>query len=82
MVGGFHADQPDKGVRAAVLDRAWDSHCREIGAAIGKALGNTCLTNLWISDGMKDTPADRKSQRERLVESLDAVFKKKIDRKH
>jgi len=30
----------------------------------------------------KDTPADRKSPRERLVESLDAVFKKKIDRKH
>ena len=48
---------------------------REIGAAFGKALGKTCLTNLWIPDGMKDTPADRKGPRERLAESLDAVFK-------
>jgi L-rhamnose isomerase len=30
---------------------------------------------------MKDTPADRRGPRERLVESLDAVFKKKIDAK-
>lgn len=69
----------DKGIR-----QFWIEHgirCREIGAAIGKALGKTCLTNLWIPDGIKDTPADRKGPRERLVESLDAVFKKKIDRK-
>ena len=26
---------------------------------MGKALGNTCVTNLWIPDGMKDTPIDR-----------------------
>src|SRR4029453_5793541 len=52
-----------------------------IGGAIGRALGKTCLTNLWIPDGMKDTPADRKGPRERLAESLDAVFKKKIDPK-
>ena len=63
----------------------WIEHgirCREIGAAIGKALGKTCVTNLWIPDGMKDTPADRKGPRERLLESLDAVFKKKISPKH
>jgi L-rhamnose isomerase len=30
---------------------------------------------------MKDTPADRKGPRERLLESLDAIFKKRIDRK-
>ncbi len=30
---------------------------------------------------MKDTPADRKGPRERLAESLDAIFRKKIDRK-
>jgi len=54
--------------------------CREIGAAIGKALGKTCVTNLWIPDGMKDTPADRRGPRERLAASLDAMLKKKIDR--
>jgi L-rhamnose isomerase len=76
---GMTLAHPEKDIR-----RFWIEHgirCREIGAAIGKALGKTCLTNLWIPDGMKDTPADRKGPRERLVESLDAIFKKKIDRK-
>ena len=26
---------------------------------MGRALGQTCVTNVWIPDGMKDTPADR-----------------------
>lgn len=79
VAGGFTLTSPDEGIR-----RFWIEHgirCREIGAAIGKALGKSCLTNLWIPDGMKDTPVDRKGPRERLVESLDAIFKKKIDRR-
>ena len=71
--------------RDADIRKFWIAHgirCREIGAAMGKAQGDACLVNLWIPDGMKDTPADRKGPRERLVESLDAVFKKKLDRKH
>jgi L-rhamnose isomerase len=78
--GGFTLTHPDKAIR-----KFWIEHgirCREIGAAIGKGLGKTCCTNLWIPDGMKDTPADRRGPRERLAESLDAVFKPKIDRKH
>jgi len=80
VVGGFTLTS-----RNAAIRKFWIEHgirCREIGAAIGKALGKTCVTNLWIPDGMKDTPADRKGPRERLVESLDAVFKKKINPKH
>ena len=38
-----------------------------------------CVTNLWIPDGMKDTPADRAGPRERLAESLDAIFAEPID---
>ena len=79
VVGGFTLTSPDPAIR-----KFWIEHgirCREIGAAIGKGLGKTCVTNLWIPDGMKDTPADRKGPRERLAESLDAVFKKKIDKK-
>ena len=74
---GFTLSHRDPAIR-----RFWIEHgirSREIGAGIGKALGNTCLTNLWIPDGMKDTPADRKGPRERLAESLDAVFKMKMD---
>ena len=76
---GFTLSHADKGIR-----QFWVEHgicCREIGASIGKALGKTCVTNVWIPDGSKDTPADRKAPRERLAESLDAMFKKKIDPK-
>ena len=37
------------------------------------------MTNVWIPDGFKDTPVDRKGPRERLAESLDAIFAEKID---
>ena len=76
---GMTLSHPDKAVR-----KFWIEHgicSREIGAAFGKALGKTALTNLWIPDGMKDTPADRKAPRERLAESLDAIFARKIDPK-
>jgi L-rhamnose isomerase len=74
---GFTLTHPDASVR-----RFWIEHgirCREIGAGIGKELGSTCLTNLWIPDGMKDAPADRAAPRERLAAALDDVFRKKID---
>ncbi len=76
---GFTLAHPDKSIRQFWIDHG--IRCREIGAAFGKSLGKTCLTNLWIPDGMKDMPADRKGPRERLVEALDAVFAKKIDPK-
>src|SRR5205085_12403299 len=60
----------------------WIAHgqaCRRIGASFGQALGTPCVTNLWIPDGMKDTPIDRLGPRERLLESLDAVFRDAID---
>ena len=63
----------------------WIRHgraCRHVGAAIGQALGKTCVTNLWIPDGMKDTPVDRVGPRERLLDSLDRIFAEPIDRAH
>lgn len=77
---GWTLTHPDPGIR-----RFWVEHgirCREIGAAFGQALGTPCLTNLWIPDGMKDLPADRRSPRERLVESLDAIFATRMDPSH
>jgi L-rhamnose isomerase len=66
------------------IRRFWIDHgiaCRRIGAAMGKALGKTCVTNLWIPDGMKDTPIDRVGPRQRLTDSLDTIFKEAIDPK-
>jgi len=71
---------PDKGIR-----QFWIEHCqlcREIGATMGKALGSTTVTNVWIPDGMKDTPANRRDPRERLAKALDEVFKKPLNPKH
>jgi L-rhamnose isomerase len=76
---GFTLSHRDKGIR-----QFWIEHCmrsREIGAAMGKALGKACVTNVWVPDGMKDTPADRSGPRARLAESLDAVFKTPISPK-
>jgi L-rhamnose isomerase len=74
---GLTLAHPDPGIR-----RFWIEHgiaCRKIGAAMGQSLGTPCVTNVWIPDGYKDTPADRKGPRERLVESLDAVFAEPVD---
>jgi L-rhamnose isomerase len=76
---GFTLSHADKNIRAF-----WIEHCirsREIGAAMGHALGKACVTNLWIPDGMKDTPADRHAPRARLLESLDAIFQKTVSPK-
>jgi L-rhamnose isomerase len=69
----------------AAVRRFWIEHgarCRQIGAVVGRALGTPCVTNLWIPDGMKDTPIDRAGPRKRLVESLDAVFREPLDPAH
>lgn len=74
---GFTLTHPDAGIR-----QFWIEHgiaCRKIGAAIGKALGKTCVTNVWIPDGMKDVTVDRKGPRERLRQSLDTIFAAPLD---
>jgi L-rhamnose isomerase len=75
---GSTLSSADEGIR-----KFWVEHgivCREIGTAMGVALGTPCVTNLWIPDGSKDIPADRKGPRERLKKSLDEIFAKKIGR--
>jgi L-rhamnose isomerase len=69
---GMTLSHTDAGIR-----KFWIEHgiaCRRIGAAIGEALNNPCVTNVWIPDGMKDQPVDRVAPRQRLAESLDEIF--------
>lgn len=49
---------------------------------MGKALGSPTVTNVWIPDGYKDLPADRLSPRERLEESLNEIFSKRLPQKY
>jgi L-rhamnose isomerase len=74
---GFTLSSYDDGIR-----RFWIDHCiacRKIGEYFGRELGNPCITNIWIPDGYKDTPADRKTPRMLLKNSLDKIFAEKID---
>ena len=73
---GFTLSHADDGIR-----QFWIEHCiasRKIGAAIGKALGSPCVTNIWIPDGYKDIPVDRRAPRERLAGALDAVLAEEL----
>lgn len=69
---GFTLAHPDAAVRGFWIEHG--RRCREIGAAMGASVGSPCVTNVWIPDGWKDQPFSRLAPRERLVESLDAVF--------
>jgi L-rhamnose isomerase len=73
---GFTLAHPDRAVR-----EFWIRHgiaARRIAAAMGQALGTPCMTNHWMPDGYKDTPANRLAPRQRMLESLDAVFAEPI----
>jgi L-rhamnose isomerase len=77
---GFTLSHRDPAIR-----RFWIEHgiaCRTIGCAMGRALGTPAVTNIWIPDGMKDLPADRRSPRERLRESLDEIISREADPAH
>jgi L-rhamnose isomerase len=77
---GFTLTHPDPAIRQFWIDHG--IACRRIGAAMGAALGSRCVTNVWIPDGMKDTPVDRSGPRERLVEALDTIFAEPLDPRH
>ena len=68
---GFTLAHADAGIR-----QFWIDHCiasRRIGAEMGRQLGTPTVTNVWIPDGYKDLPFDRRAPRERLTAALDAV---------
>ena len=76
MVDGFSLSSPRKDVRDYWIQAGINS--RRIASDMGKALGTPCVNNLWIPDGMKDLPANRKLFRENLTQSLDAIFAEKF----
>jgi len=74
---GFTLAHRDGGIR-----QFWIEHCiasRKIGEYFGKELGTAAVTNIWIPDGYKDSPADRRTPRELLCQSLDSILLEKID---
>ncbi|MFJ7738702.1 L-rhamnose isomerase [Lysinibacillus sp. NPDC097287] len=63
------------------IRKFWIDHCvgsRKIAAYFGEQLGTPCLMNIWIPDGFKDIPSDRLTPRQRLKQSLDAIYAESI----
>jgi L-rhamnose isomerase len=54
----------------------------KIGEHFGRELGTPCVTNIWIPDGFKDTPVDRKTPRQMLKQSLDTILAETISPTH
>jgi L-rhamnose isomerase len=78
--GGFTLASHDPEVR-----KFWVAHgiaCRKIAEQIGKALGTPSVCNIWIPDGYKDLPADRKTPRLHLEESLNAIMREKLSQQY
>jgi len=74
---GFTLSHQDPAIR-----QFWVEHCiasRKVGEYFGRELGTPAVTNIWIPDGYKDTPFDRRAPRERLLDSLDRILADKID---
>jgi len=73
---GWTLAHPDSAIRQFWIEHGIVS--RRIAAALGKSLGSPCINNLWIPDGSKDVPVDRRGPRELLIQSLDAIYAEPI----
>lgn len=80
MKDGMTLAHPDKEVRDFWIEHG--KRCRKIAEYMGKELGQTCIDNFWMPDGMKDNPIDRYLPRKRMMESLDEIFSEKIDERY
>jgi L-rhamnose isomerase len=77
---GFTLSSKDEKIR-----KFWVEHtkrCRAIAAEMGKQLGTPSVHNIWIPDGMKDTPMDRNTLRKLLKKSLDEIFAVKYSKEY
>ena len=77
---GLSLSHPDPAIRKFWIDHG--KACRRIAAAFGERLGTPSVNNVWVPDGFKDIPADRRAPRERLLESLDATFAEPLPEKY
>ncbi|QAT48746.1 L-rhamnose isomerase [Caproiciproducens sp. NJN-50] len=75
---GMTLSNPDEAVR-----NFWIRHgqaCIRISQYFAEELGQPCVMNIWIPDGLKNIPADRTSPRARFKDSLDQILSIKYDR--
>lgn len=68
----YTLSSPDEEIR-----QFWIRHgqaCLRISQYFAEELGQPCVMNIWIPDGLKDVPADRLGPRARFADSLDQIL--------
>lgn len=74
----YTLSSPDEEIR-----QFWIRHgqaCLRISQYFAEELGQPCVMNIWIPDGLKDVPADRLGPRARFKDSLDQILAIPYDR--
>ena len=69
---GYTISDKDKKVRKFWIEHS--KRCREISNYFGSRLGKTCIYNIWVQDGTKDTTLSKYEHRLILKEALDEIF--------
>ncbi len=74
---GFTLSHQDDTIRNFWIEHV--KRTRIISDYFGKELGVRSVNNIWIPDGYKDKPIDQLAPRMRLKDSLDEIFKEKMN---
>ena len=69
---GYTISDKDKRIRKFWIEHS--KRCREISDYFGSRLGKTCIYNIWVQDGTKDTTLSKYEHRLILKEALDEIF--------
>ena len=80
LVDGLSLSSPKKEVRDY-----WIKHCInsiKVSEKFGEILHKKSLCNIWIPDGLKESPANRLVLRENLKNSLDKIFEYKYNKEY
>lgn len=83
----FSHPKADRGTLSSAdgsIRKFWIDHgiaCVRIAEYLAESQGTPCTLDIWIPDGLKDTPADRTAPRARLKDSLDQILAAGYDRK-
>jgi L-rhamnose isomerase len=79
LVDGLSLSSPDEKVRNYWIKHTINS--LKVSEYFAKELNQKALCNIWIPDGLKDSPSDRLGPRLRLKDSLDQILKYPYDKK-
>jgi len=75
---GLTLTSPDEETRKFWVDHG--KACLRISEYFAKETGIPCVMNIWIGDGLKDTPADRMGPRMRYKKSLEEILEEPFDK--